>query len=34
VVPVEALPENLKQSMGAAWRLREKNKAILEQQKK
>jgi hypothetical protein len=34
VVPVETLPENLKDSMGAAWRLREKNQAILKQQKK
>ncbi len=30
VVPIEALPENLKESMGAQWRLKEKNKKILE----
>ena len=27
VVPIDSLPENLKQSMGAEWRLREKRKA-------
>ena len=32
VVPLEALPENLKQSMGAAWRHREANRKILEEQ--
>ena len=30
-IPVEALPDNLKESMGAEWRLREKNKKILEE---
>ena len=32
VVPMDALPENLKDSMGAAWRLREANRKVLEQQ--
>ncbi len=32
VVPVEALPDNLKESMGAAWRHREANRKILEEQ--
>ena len=32
VAPVEALPENLQQSMGAAWRHREANRKILEGQ--
>ncbi len=32
VIPVEALPENLKESMGAEWRLREKNRRALEAQ--
>jgi len=32
VVPLEALPDNLKESMGAAWRLREKNRKVLEEQ--
>jgi ribonuclease Z len=34
VVPVETLPENLKDSMGAAWRLREANNKVLEKQNK
>ena len=34
VVPVESLPENLKQSMGEAWRLKQKNQQTLEQQGK
>jgi len=34
VVPVESLPENLKESMGSAWRLRLKNQKILEEQNK
>ena len=34
VVPVENLPENLKQSMGAQWRSTQKNQKILEEQKK
>jgi hypothetical protein len=32
VVPLDSLPDNLKESMGAAWRLKEKNKKILETQ--
>ena len=32
VVPVEALPENLRQSMGDAWRLKQKNLEILNDQ--
>ena len=31
VVPVEQLPENLKQSMGQEWRLRERNREALRQ---
>jgi ribonuclease Z len=34
VVPVETLPDNLKDSMGAAWRLRQKNGKVLEEQSK
>jgi len=34
VVPIEALPDNLRDSMGAAWRHRVKNKKILEEQGK
>jgi ribonuclease Z len=34
VVPVEALPDNLKDSMGAAWRQKQKNQKILEEQNK
>jgi hypothetical protein len=34
VVPIESLPESLKQSMGAAWRQKQKNLKILEEQKK
>jgi hypothetical protein len=33
VVPVDALPENLRENMGAEWRLREKNRKALESQK-
>jgi len=32
VIPVEALPDNLRESMGAEWRLRQKNQAILKEQ--
>jgi len=32
VVPLETLPDNLKDSMGQAWRHREKNRKILEEQ--
>ncbi len=32
VVPLEALPENLKESMGAEWRVRTKNRKALEEQ--
>ena len=32
VVPVEALPESLRQSMGDAWRLKQKNLEILNNQ--
>ena len=32
VVPMDQLPENLKESMGAAWRLRIKNQKVLDQQ--
>ena len=32
VVPTEVLPENLKESMGAEWRLQEKNRKALEEQ--
>jgi hypothetical protein len=32
VVPLETLPESLKQSMGAEWRLREKNRKAAEEQ--
>ena len=34
VVPMEQLPENLKESMGAQWRLKKKNQKILEEQAK
>ena len=34
VVPLESLPENLKQSMGAEWRLRQKNQKRLKEQGK
>jgi hypothetical protein len=30
VIPLEAAPENMKQSMGAEWRLREKNRKARE----
>jgi len=32
VVPVEAMPENLKESMGDRWRTRKKNEKVLEEQ--
>ena len=32
VVPMDQLPDNLKQSMGAQWRLKKKNQKILEEQ--
>jgi hypothetical protein len=32
VVPLDQLPDNLKESMGAAWRTREKNRKVLEEQ--
>jgi ribonuclease Z len=32
VVPLEMLPENLKDSMGAAWRHRVENNKVLESQ--
>lgn len=34
VVPVDSLPENLKDSMGSAWRLKLKNQKILDEQSK
>ena len=34
VVPLEALPENLRESMGAEWRLRQKNRKALREQGK
>jgi len=34
VIPIEALPESLRESMGAEWRLRQKNQKILEEQSK
>jgi len=34
VVPIDSLPDSLKESMGAAWRLRLKNQKILEEQNK
>ena len=34
VVPIENLPDNLKESMGSQWRLQNKNQKILEEQKK
>ena len=34
VVPFDALPENLKQSMGDAWRHRQKNSKLIEEQSK
>ena len=34
VVPVEDLPESLLESMGGAWRLKQKNQKILEEQSK
>jgi hypothetical protein len=32
VVPMDAMPEKLKDSMGAAWREKVKNQKILEEQ--
>ena len=32
VIPLEALPENLKESMGGAWRHKQKNLKLLEGQ--
>ena len=34
VVPMESLPPNLKESMGGAWRHKQKNQKILEEQSK
>ena len=34
VVPIEALPAKLQESMGAHWRLKQKNQKILDEQKK
>ena len=34
VVPIELLPENLRASMGAQWRLKQKNQKILDEQNK
>ena len=34
VVPLDALPDNLKESMGQAWRTREANRKALEEQSK
>jgi hypothetical protein len=34
VVPMEVLPDNLKDSMGGAWRLKQKNQKILDEQSK
>ena len=31
VVPLEVLPDNLKDSMGAEWRLKKKNRKALEE---
>ena len=33
VIPLEALPDNLKESMGAAWRLKQRNRRMLEELK-
>jgi hypothetical protein len=33
VVPLDQAPEDLKQGMGEAWKLREKNRKVLEEQK-
>ena len=32
VVPIKDLPESLKESMGAEWRLRQKNQKVLREQ--
>ena len=32
VVPFDSLPENLKESMGAEWRLRQKNRKVPQEQ--
>jgi len=32
VVPIESLPDNLKGSMGAAWRQKLKNQQVLEEE--
>ena len=34
VVPVEAMPENLRDSMGDRWRAKKENEKALEEQKK
>ncbi len=34
VIPLESLPANLKESMGGAWRLKQKNQKILEKESK
>jgi hypothetical protein len=34
VIPIESLPDNLRENMGAEWRLRQKNQKVLEEQKK
>jgi len=34
VVPMEQLPENLKNSMGQAWRLKQKNQALIKENEK
>jgi ribonuclease BN (tRNA processing enzyme) len=34
VIPLEKAPEDLKKGMGAEWRLRQKNRKVLEEQKK
>ena len=34
VVPVEQLPASLKESMGAAWRQKQKNMKLLDEQEK
>jgi ribonuclease BN (tRNA processing enzyme) len=34
VVPMEGLPENLKNSMGQEWRLKQKNQALIEENEK
>jgi len=34
VVPMESLPDNLRESMGGAWRHKQKNRKILDEQSK